>query len=222
MPARANPSKRKRGRRFFAAVLAGVEANGVQPDWAAVAFTIAVTVDDRRVPVLRGYPAAAARGQRLTLLRGSWRASLPAVIAERLEHRLAVLPGMPPEQPASKIPIPVDGRFGDVQAKLIVEAANHPVVLAADEILQRRGVEVIPDIIANAGGVVVSYFEWTQNIQHFRWTEDRVNEELAERILGAYREVRTEATERGLTLREAAFTLAVERVAKAIRLRGFV
>lgn len=110
------------GRRFFSAVLAGVEAIGVQPDWAAVAFTIAVTIDNRRVPVLRGYPAAAARGQRLTLLRGSWRASLSAVIAQRLEQRLGALPGMPAELPASKIPIPVDGRFGDVQAKLIVDA----------------------------------------------------------------------------------------------------
>ena len=76
-----------------------------------------------------------------------------------------------------------------VRARLIVEAANHPVMLAADAILQRRGIEVIPDIIANAGGVVVSYFEWTQNIQQFRWTEERVNDELSQRMLAAYREV---------------------------------
>ena len=114
------------------------------------------------------------------------------------------------------------GNVHGVRAKLIVEAANHPVVLAADDILERRGVDVIPDIIANAGGVVVSYFEWTQNIQQFRWTEERVNDELAQRILMAYREVRGEATERGVTLREDAFTLSVERLAKAIRLRCFV
>jgi glutamate dehydrogenase (NAD(P)+) len=114
------------------------------------------------------------------------------------------------------------GNVHGVRAQLIVEAANHPVVLAADEILQRRGVEVIPDIIANAGGVVVSYFEWTQNIQQFRWSEERVNDELGQRMLMAYREVRDTAAEQGVTLREAAFAIAVERVARAIRLRGFV
>jgi glutamate dehydrogenase (NAD(P)+) len=114
------------------------------------------------------------------------------------------------------------GNVHGVRARLIVEAANHPVMLAADEILQRRGIEVIPDIIANAGGVVVSYFEWTQNIQQFRWSEERVNDELSQRMLAAYREVRTEAKARDVTLREAAFAVAVERVAKAIRLRGFV
>lgn len=115
------------GRRFFSAILAGIEAIGLRPDSAAVAFTIAVTADDHRVPILRGYPAAAARGQRLTLLPGLWRAALPAGAVQRLERQLAVLPGMPSEVSASKIPIPVDGRFHEVQAKAIVEAVTELV-----------------------------------------------------------------------------------------------
>lgn len=115
------------GRRFFSAVLAGVEAIGVQPEWSAVAFTIAVIVHDRRVPVLRGYPAAAARGQRLTLLPGSWRAALPPQVAQDLERRLAALPGMHTQVSASKIPVPVDRRFGEPQARIIVEAITELV-----------------------------------------------------------------------------------------------
>ncbi|HYM15390.1 MAG TPA: Glu/Leu/Phe/Val dehydrogenase dimerization domain-containing protein [Dehalococcoidia bacterium] len=111
---------------------------------------------------------------------------------------------------------------GQVRARVIVEAANHPVTAEADAILAAGGVTVVPDILANAGGVVVSYFEWTQNIQQFRWPESRVNEELAEKMIGAYRQVRDMAAGRGTSLREAAFIIAVERVAQAIRLRGFV
>jgi glutamate dehydrogenase (NAD(P)+) len=109
----------------------------------------------------------------------------------------------------------------DVQARIIVEAANHPVTVDADERLAERGVTIIPDILANAGGVIVSYFEWTQNIQQFRWSEERVNDELAQRIVAAYRDVRDNAGA-GATLRDAAFDIAVSRVAQAIRLRGFV
>ncbi|MEX2246094.1 MAG: Glu/Leu/Phe/Val dehydrogenase dimerization domain-containing protein [Dehalococcoidia bacterium] len=109
-----------------------------------------------------------------------------------------------------------------VRARYVIEAANHPVTAAADAILARRGVTIVPDILANAGGVIVSYFEWTQNIQQFRWPEQRVNEELEAKIVGAYRELREHASERGLTLRDAAYAIAVARVAQAIRLRGFV
>jgi glutamate dehydrogenase/leucine dehydrogenase len=112
------------------------------------------------------------------------------------------------------------GNAGDVRAGVIVEAANHPVTLEADAVLAERGVTVVPDILANAGGVVASYFEWTQNIQQFRWSEQRVNDELEQRVVAAYREVRDGAA--GGCLREAAFALAVSRVAQAIRLRGFV
>jgi glutamate dehydrogenase/leucine dehydrogenase len=104
---------------------------------------------------------------------------------------------------------------------VIVEAANHPITDEADELLAAEGVTIVPDILANAGGVIVSYFEWTQNIQQFRWPEDRVNEELEHRIIAAYRDVRDRAAA-GATLRDAAFEIAVSRVAQAIRLRGFV
>jgi glutamate dehydrogenase (NAD(P)+) len=109
-----------------------------------------------------------------------------------------------------------------VQARVIVEAANHPVTADADQALRDAGVMVVPDILANAGGVIVSYFEWTQNVQQFRWPEARVNEELEQRIVAAYREVRDAARAGGVSMREAAFVIAVGRVAQAIRLRGFV
>jgi glutamate dehydrogenase (NAD(P)+) len=114
------------------------------------------------------------------------------------------------------------GNVRGVRATIIVEAANHPITLSAEPVLAQAGVSVVPDILANAGGVVVSYFEWTQNIQQFRWPEERVNEELSARMIGAYREVRETAGARGVTMREAAFVIAVERVAAAIKLRGFV
>jgi glutamate dehydrogenase (NAD(P)+) len=108
-----------------------------------------------------------------------------------------------------------------IQARFIVEGANHPVTMEADALLHARGVVVVPDILANAGGVIVSYFEWTQNIQQFRWSESHVNAELEERIVSAYQLVRDRVGKHG-SLRDAAFAIAVERVAAAIRLRGFV
>ena len=92
----------------------------------------------------------------------------------------------------------------------------------ADCALGQRGVRIVPDILANAGGVIVSYFEWTQNLQQFRWEEERVNSELQRIIINAYHQVRDLARERGVTYRRAALRIAVERVAQAIRLRGFV
>ncbi len=109
-----------------------------------------------------------------------------------------------------------------VQAGIIVEAANHPLTAEADAALSERGVVIVPDILANAGGVIVSYFEWTQNIQQFRWDEDRVNRELVRILTLAYGSVRELACQRGQTMRQAAYRIAVERVAEAIRLRGFV
>jgi glutamate dehydrogenase (NAD(P)+) len=109
----------------------------------------------------------------------------------------------------------------DVRARVVVEAANHPVTLDGDAVLAERGIAVVPDILANAGGVTVSYFEWTQNIQQFRWSEERVNAELEERIVAAYGAVRDRAAA-DVPMRDAAFAIAVERVARAINLRGFV
>lgn len=110
----------------------------------------------------------------------------------------------------------------DVRAQVIVEAANHPLTASADQNLVDRGVTIIPDILANAGGVTVSYFEWTQNIQQFRWERDRVDQELAKILTNAYQAVQERAAANNLTLRQAAYVIAVERVVQAIRLRGFV
>ncbi len=107
-----------------------------------------------------------------------------------------------------------------VRAKFIVEGANHPTDPEADELLRKRGVTLVPDIYANAGGVTVSYFEWVQNIQQYRWDEERVNAELRKKMRAAYAELKRTATQYHCDLRTAAFVLAVGRVAHATRLRG--
>lgn len=109
-----------------------------------------------------------------------------------------------------------------VRARVIIEAANHPVTLAADEVLTARKIAVLPDILVNAGGVTVSYFEWTQNIQQFRWSLERVNEELESRMVTVFGELMARSAKDGVRPRQAAFDIAVERVSKAILLRGFV
>ena len=109
-----------------------------------------------------------------------------------------------------------------IKASLILEAANHPITPSGDEILEDRGVTVLPDILVNAGGVIVSYFEWTQNLQEFQWEESRVNEELHKIITRAYTEVRRKALADGINYRRAAFEIGVDRVVKAVEMRGFV
>lgn len=109
-----------------------------------------------------------------------------------------------------------------IKAHLILEAANHPITPDADRILTERGITVLPDILVNAGGVIVSYFEWTQNIQGFHWEENRVNEELNKVLIKAYREVRSRTVDEKITHRQASFELAVKRVARVVELRGFV
>ncbi|MBA2461695.1 MAG: glutamate dehydrogenase [Actinobacteria bacterium] len=113
------------------------------------------------------------------------------------------------------------GNAERVRARLVAEAANHPVTPGADEVLHEAGVVVIPDILANAGGVTVSYFEWVQNIQQFRWDEERVNAELHKRMKAAWEKVHARATADGIPLRLAAFSIAVERVEQADKLRGY-
>jgi glutamate dehydrogenase (NAD(P)+) len=107
-----------------------------------------------------------------------------------------------------------------VRARLLVEAANGPVDPGADRILARNGVTVIPDILCNAGGVIVSYFEWAQNRAALAWSLEDVNERLRRQILGAAGSVWELAAEEDISLRLAAHAIAVERVAEAIRLRG--
>ena len=110
----------------------------------------------------------------------------------------------------------------DIQADVVVEAANYPVTPGADKILGDRGIQVIPDILANAGGVTGSYFEWTQNIQQFTWKEERFNEELRDRLRTAYHATTAAAAEYGCTLRQAAFAIGIKKVAQAARMRGYV
>ncbi len=101
------------------------------------------------------------------------------------------------------------GNADRIRARLVVEAANHPVTPAADDVLDAAGVVVIPDILANAGGVTVSYFEWVQNIQQFRWDEAQVNSELRKRMAAAWEQVHARATADRIPLRLAAFAIAV-------------
>ncbi|MFC2082733.1 Glu/Leu/Phe/Val dehydrogenase [Candidatus Bipolaricaulota bacterium] len=108
----------------------------------------------------------------------------------------------------------------DIQARVIVEGANGPTTPEADLILGEKGTTIVPDILANAGGVVCSYFEWVQNIQCFPWEEAKTNQRLGLILQRALREVWTLAEEKSISLRLAAFILGVERVATAIQLRG--
>jgi glutamate dehydrogenase (NAD(P)+) len=109
-----------------------------------------------------------------------------------------------------------------MECKMVVEGANSPTTPAADQILRDKGVYIIPDVMANAGGVVVSYFEWVQNLQHFRWDEREVNDKLGTIMRRAYREVSARGKEEGLGLREAAYIVGIERVVEAARTRGYV
>ncbi|HLM43709.1 MAG TPA: Glu/Leu/Phe/Val dehydrogenase dimerization domain-containing protein [Myxococcaceae bacterium] len=107
-----------------------------------------------------------------------------------------------------------------VRARLIIEGANGPTDPEADELLEKRGVLIVPDILANAGGVTVSYYEWVQNLQHLSWEEERVNAELEKTMKEAYDRVAQLARSRKVSLRTAAFILAIGRVGKATVLRG--
>ncbi len=109
----------------------------------------------------------------------------------------------------------------NMKARLIVEGANNPTFPEADEILNKNGVIVVPDILANAGGVIVSYFEWVQNLQNFRWTYEQVVREQDSKMSQAFDKVYEVAKSRNLSLRLAAFYVAIERVAKATELGGF-
>jgi glutamate dehydrogenase (NAD(P)+) len=109
---------------------------------------------------------------------------------------------------------------GKLNCKMVVEAANGPTSPIADKILAERGIPVLPDFLANAGGVVVSYFEWTQNLQQLRWELEQVQNALERKMVAAYRDVYRLATEKKVPLRTAAYAIALKRVAYAEEMRG--
>ncbi|HEX2112549.1 MAG TPA: Glu/Leu/Phe/Val dehydrogenase [Gaiellaceae bacterium] len=112
------------------------------------------------------------------------------------------------------------GNAPDVKAAIVCEGANGPTTLEADEILDDRGILVLPDVLANAGGVVVSYFEWVQGLQEYFWKEDEVNERLNDIITRAFTETWDTHERRSISMRQAAYALAVGRVSEATITRG--
>jgi glutamate dehydrogenase (NAD(P)+) len=147
--------------------------------------------------------------------------------------------GLPPDPPGRRITnaqlleLPVDilipaategqihgGNAAAIRAKIIIEAANGPTTDEGDRMLNERGVYVVPDIVANAGGVIVSYFEWVQDLQSFFWEESEVNSRLERIIKRSFAEVEAIQTKEQCTMREAAYNLAVSRVVEATQVRG--
>jgi glutamate dehydrogenase (NAD(P)+) len=115
-----------------------------------------------------------------------------------------------------------EGNADRINTRMIIEGANSPTTPAADEILSANDVYVIPDVMANAGGVVCSYFEWVQNMQHFRWSEREVNDKLGGIMRKAFRDVSGRGKEERIGLRDAAYLVGIERVVEASRARGYV
>ena len=113
-----------------------------------------------------------------------------------------------------------ESNAANVKAKIIVEGANGPTTVEGDEILEKNGVIVVPDILANSGGVVVSYFEWLQNLAHFYWTEEEVNSKLAALEKDAFEGIYGISQEKGISLRMGAYLIAIKRVVDTAKLRG--
>jgi glutamate dehydrogenase (NAD(P)+) len=122
--------------------------------------------------------------------------------------------------PAAMNGVLTEANAGSVNTRLVIEAANNPINPHADHILAEKKIPVVPDILANAGGVTVSYFEWTQNLQQFYWDESEVQQKLEATMDRAYAEVSDMASKRGVPMRVAAFMVAIRRVYEAVQLRG--
>jgi glutamate dehydrogenase (NAD(P)+) len=112
------------------------------------------------------------------------------------------------------------GNVERIKARLIVEGANGPTTASADAVLEKKGVLVVPDILANAGGVTVSYFEWVQDRMGYFWTEERVNNSLEQILVKSFTDVDAVMTKYKVSMRIAAYILAIDRVASVYKLRG--
>lgn len=160
---------------------------------------------------------------------------IPALKAYAAENHRSIVgfPGAEPITNSELLALPCDvlipaalenqiteDNVHEVKAKIVAEAANGPVTLMADMALEARGITVLPDILANAGGVVVSYLEWVQGLSYVFWDEERVNREMEGLMVQAYHQVIKEAKMREVPLRVAAYTLGVGRVAQALVDRG--
>jgi glutamate dehydrogenase (NAD(P)+) len=159
---------------------------------------------------------------------------VPAVVRHRAETgRLDGFPGTESLSNQALLELPVDmlvpaaldnqvtaRNAGRIRASLIIEGANGPTTPDADHILEKRGVVVVPDILANAGGVTVSYFEWVQDIQSFFWEEGEINQKLERVMRKAFAQTAEQADAHGVSLRMGAYLVAVKRVADATAVRG--
>jgi glutamate dehydrogenase (NAD(P)+) len=122
--------------------------------------------------------------------------------------------------PAALENVITDDNAGQIKARIICEGANGPTSATADQILQDKGILVIPDILANAGGVTVSYFEWVQDRGGYFWDEETVNSRLERIMVESFNEVAGMAARHSVSMRIAAYMVAIDRVAKVHRLRG--
>ena len=147
---------------------------------------------------LRGFPGAEALPERHSLLACPCEILIPAALETQITEENAA----------------------EVTAEMIVEGANGPTTPEAEEILLRRGIPVVPDVPANAGGVIVSYFEWVQDHQRYSWSVEQIRERMASQLASAWNDVEHLARERELDLRTAAQAVGLSRLAEAAKLHG--